>query len=165
MGFGFQFQGFGNEALVNNVIGRMAVSFQSDSATAGVRNLGLSFGTGSALGLYTVAWPTTTGVEQRGSALTTVSYGQFGTDTDRPPHVAIQGGSVAALVMAMGFVNSVNTAGATLSLVGVSQPSGVITNSGISAGVIAGTAGAATIFVFPCTMSAQNAQSFTFATT
>lgn len=153
------------DALVNNAIGRMAVSFQSDSATAGVRNLGLSFGTGSAIGLYTVAWPTTTARWQNGTINTTQTYGQFGTDTNRPPHIAIQGGSIAALVMAAGFVNSVNTAGATLSLVGISQPSGIMTNSGISMGVVAGTAGAATIYVYPCTMSALNAQTFTFNTT
>lgn len=164
MGMGFQFDGLANEALVNNVIGRIAFTFQSNSVTAGVRNLGVSIGVSDgAAGLYTLAWPTSTAVEQRGSALTTVSYGQFGTDTDRPPMVVIQPGRIAASIDVVGAVTAVGTAGATISLIGFSH--NPTTNSAVSAGPITASAGVATAFVFPCTMSALNAQSFSFVTT
>lgn len=163
MGFGYQFQSLGNEALVNNVIGKMAVTFQSDSVTAGVRNLGLSFGVSVAsAGVYTVAWPTSTISNVRGGVAFTETYGQFGSDSARPPFIEVQAGSIGVSIDVLARVVGVASNAATLSLVGISH--NATTMSVASAGVFTASAGRATIFVHPCTMSALNAQSFSFAT-
>ena len=160
MGRGFEFQNLANEALINNVLGCCAFTVRSDSATVGVRNHGISIGAATAAsGLYTMSWPTTTGVIRSGVSAT---FGQYGTDSNLPPAVYFQLGNMdSGANHPIIWVEGVNTAGATFRMINVSLAA-VTTNSAVSMGVVTATAMNAIAFVRPATMSAIAAQSFSF---
>jgi hypothetical protein len=149
---------FANE-LVNNAIGVMAITFNDGvSVTAGVRNHGLGFqATSAAGGIHGISWPTSTAIQQG----RTVTFGEFGTDTNRPPVVLVFGGSTATGSHAFGFCNAVNTAGATLQLLMMTHATGAV------AAMSAGSATAAlpaTIVVIPAVQSRLSNQNYTFNT-